>query len=722
MSTRFALKVFNSLKTTAKYRYLSDLPPSITYPINTHPKFQEILQKKLDNASHVEETQESNPNVASRKSTSERVLLKPDFNIKVDLPITSSTETTYTTGKHTGTKLTKTIEHEVADLENFFNINKAAPFTGFNMENYQLIQSTIPSETLISMFKSHKKSPTATLTADELVERIFDSEEFRVYKEKLDQFITQNNIVRPSYDFLHNIPIELELQSSIHQNHTPLLNWLNEQWNVIVNFKQQLQSFHNEYVNGHFTQTTSSKDEAKLLSETFNKLEEVKVLRMSLHYTAEQCFTTRLSQVEQTLQKIVALSTEVQTTMLNKTKTKYPQLSPLVEKLSAFLKIRSEFLTANPQAHLFSLQSNIVSDIQTRYQQEQGTPDFMEMVGSAFKQYKSQITPIFSVEEYNKFKTNILDNIEKLDNDTYGFLQTQLEAFSTDANFDIRVFEEAESEDSLFSNYLQQKIKEQLRDGKSPFKAIFNLENLTSIVSHARASRSGPELRELLPFYQSKYVAETRLPIHHISTKFSYGFGHDGIKYPRDKIVKLTVRLSDIDFTSEIARQNFIKIVKGDMKAKYKKRFSDNKQSVTLISGIYDTRKENINYLQNLLVEMVRAAESFDTLITDVPTIEPVESKEQAELRFKDEDAKAEVALEAWVRHKKAGKITVGADLTWGEGVKEEVQEEEEIVEDYGYTSYSADDLKDIDFEENLMEEEEEPEIEEPIKGKKNRK
>ena len=725
------MKALNSLKSTLKYKNVADLPPAIRYPILKNPKLLEFYQKKLDNIEHIQEETETNPNVDARTNTKKRVLLKPDFNIKVDLPTSSSNETTYNTAKHVGTPLKKTIEQEVTDMQSFFSGLVSQSFAGFNMEQHQKLQSTIPTESLAEFYKSFQKAPGVSFTPDEIAERVFDSEEFRNYKEKVQQFITQNNIAVPNNNFLYEIPLELEIESSIKQNHQPLLNWMNEQWQIAVNYKKQLQTFHREHsIQGHITQVSKSSDDAKLLLALYDKMEEANLLRLSLAFTTQPCFETRLNEVKPILEKIVKLTTEVDSALLARTARVYPQLASLVEKLTVSTKLRNQFLTSNPEAHLYTIQNDTMNQIHTRYQQENNTLDFLKVVGNSYKNYKAQVAPVYSVQEYNNLKKMILDNIEQLDNDTYGYLQSALENFSSDANLDLRMFEQVDDEDSKFVNQFMQKIKNALKEGSTPFKALFNLENTVDVITHSRRTRSGPELKELLPFYQSKYIGDSKLPVHRIGIKKSYGFNHAGIKNPGDNVVRLTVRLSDIDFSSDIARENFIRLVKGDLKAKYKKRFNEIKQSVTLKAALYDTREENINYLQNLLVELIRAAESFDTLIAEVPSPNTKLTREEQEKKYLEEDAKANEALDAWVRHRKAGKITVGADLTYGEGVKEEVVREEEIVEDYGYTSYTSDDLKDIESlssvheDENLSLSEDESDWsdQEEVKEKKSKK
>ncbi|KAF0976872.1 hypothetical protein FDP41_004167 [Naegleria fowleri] len=701
MVVRYATKALNSLKNTLKYKRVEDLPPSITYPITLSPQFADVLQKKLENNGRLEESPETNPDVRERRTTNENLFLKPDFGLKVDLPLTSSSETTYSSEKHVGTPLKKTMEQSVSDFEKFFQDLRGESFAEFDMNTHQRIESTIPMHSLANLLKSHKINRQKTMSADELAERIFDGEEMRAYITKRNEFIAQNNIQIPNEDFLYDTPVELELESIVNQNHEPLLKWMNDQWQIFVNYSKQMLDFHKPYYEAYAKQNTKSEKEAALLLDTAYKFEELKILSSSLAFTTQPCFQTRLKEVKPILDRIVSITRDVETTLLQNTKTKYPQLSKLVEKLSKVSKIKTDFLSSSPEAHLYWLQESPVNQIHQNYQEENNTPKFMDVVLNSLKSYKSQLEPLFSVEEYNEFKKAIIDNIDALDNDTYGFLQTTVEKFKSDATMDLRPLDISNDEDVLIMKKINNNVKKALKEGKTPFKAIFNVDNYVEFFSHLKRTRNTAEIKEMLPAYQSKYIADTKLPTHHISLRQSYGFLHSGIKYPADKVVKLTVRLADIDFSSDIARQNFIKLVKGDMKAKYKKRFSEIKQTVTLRCGLYDTKEENINYLQNLLVELIRAAESFDTLIPEAPTTVATETREQLQQRFLDEDAKAEAALEAWVMHRRAGKVAVGADLTYGEGVKEEQKVEEEIVEDYGYKTYNVDELQDIDMDED---------------------
>ncbi|KAG2388366.1 hypothetical protein C9374_000530 [Naegleria lovaniensis] len=701
MVVRYATKALNSLKSTLKYQRLEDLPPSITYPLKRSPQFAAFLQKKLENKGRIEEETETNPEARERRTNYENLFLKPDFGLKVDLPLTSSTETTYSSEKHVGTPMKKTMEQAVADFEKFFEGFKGESFAGFDMETYQRIQSDIPMHSLANLLKSHKITRHKTVSTEELAERIFDSEEMRAYVTKRNEFITQNNIQIPNEEFLYDMPVELEIESIVKQNHEPLLKWMNDQWQIFVNYSKQMQAFNKPYYETYVKQNTKSEKEAALLLDTIYKVEEINFLRSSLSFTTQPCFQIRLKEVKPILDRIASLTRDFESTVLQITRSKYPQLSKMVEKLSQVSKIKTDFLASNPEAHLYWLQASPINKIHQNYQEENNTPKFMGVVLNSLKSYKGQLEPLFSVEEYNEFKKVIINNIDALDNDTYGFLQSTVENFKSDATMDLRPLDISNNEDALVMKKINTRVKKALKEGKTPFKAIFNVDNYVELFSHLSRTRNSAEIKEMLPAYQSKYIADTKLPIHHLTVRKSYGFLHSGIKYPADKVVKLTVRLADIDFSSDIARQNFIKLVKGDMKAKYKKRFSEIKQSVTLRCSLYDTKEENINYLQNLLVELIRAAESFDTLIPDVPSITTTETREQLQQRFLDEDTKAEAALEAWAMHRRAGKVAVGADLTYGEGVKKEETREEEIVEDYGYNTYNVEDLQDINIDED---------------------
>ncbi|KAL9653031.1 hypothetical protein ABK040_015545 [Willaertia magna] len=712
MSLRYALKALNSLKSNFKYKTLADLPPSIRYAVKLNPQYEDFFQKKLDSMGHldIDSMNTADPLSTEVDNTNIRkTLLKPDFDLKVNLNKTEANASTYSSSKHVGTPLLRSIESQEKEMKEFMDSFKnSSNSLYFNMELFNKKEnSEFSIETLLN---THEKAPNKTISADELAERVFGSnKEFKNYINQLNEYKLKNNVIEPNYDFLYNIPKELEINFMVKGECKELAQWINEQFKTILNYKKHLINFHNENkINERcYEELGLHANDVKELSSITNRTEEREYLELSLRFTDNVDFNLHLNNVKETLKRINDLNSENDKVLFNRARKLYPTLNRVVDKLEKINQLRIEFYNNNPDVQLYLLQDITMNQIQNTFNEINDLPLITNLVGNKIHGYYSTIKTHYSVNEYNELKRLILVNAKSLDKDVYGCLNKDLETFSSEANYDLRELENLENEDTKFSQKMTKNIRKGLKEGKNPFKALINYDHFVDVIQHVMNNHNSTEIKETLPFYQSKYIGDTNLPIHTLSTKMSYGFAHSGIKYPMDKVVKLTVRLSDIDFSSNVAKQNFIKIVKGDMNAKYKKRFNEHKQTVTLRAGIFETREENINYVQNLLVELIRAAESIKEPIVEVTTPVQVESTEDMEKRYEDEDKESVEFLQTWARHRKSGKTTIGADLTYGEGVKEQEVAEEEITEDYGYTSYSGDDLREIDSEIKVEEPEE---------------
>jgi hypothetical protein len=167
-----------------------------------------------------------------------------------------------------------------------------------------------------------------------------------------------------------------------------------------------------------------------------------------------------------------------------------------------------------------------------------------------------------------------------------------------------------------------------------------------------------------------------------IETRSTMSAMPQGYRRKGDKRVLLTARVSDLGLTD--VQKERLAIVAGP---KYIKKSNIIRFSVRM----FETPEEGVAYARQYLHELVEAAKnenlSIDKPVTPAP-VDPFEGLKQQYAEFDEESTQSTEALEKWIMYKETGKKAVGADLTYGEGVREVVwkdQGSKSLRDEYGY-------------------------------------
>ncbi len=167
----------------------------------------------------------------------------------------------------------------------------------------------------------------------------------------------------------------------------------------------------------------------------------------------------------------------------------------------------------------------------------------------------------------------------------------------------------------------------------------------------------------------------------------------EGFRRKGDKKVVLTARVKDLGL-NDVQKKRLIAIAG----PKYIKE-SD---TIRLVVRMFETPEEGEVYAKNYLHELVEVAKNdqleFEAVIEEAQST-PLQRLEKLYADLQGEDEQSAEALSKWIMYKETGKKGVGADLTYGEGVKEVVygdKESKTLKDKYGYTIQEEDDEEDF--------------------------
>jgi len=163
----------------------------------------------------------------------------------------------------------------------------------------------------------------------------------------------------------------------------------------------------------------------------------------------------------------------------------------------------------------------------------------------------------------------------------------------------------------------------------------------------------------------------------------------DGFRRKGDRKVVLTAKVKDLGL-NDIQKKRLIAIAGT--------KYLRDTDSIKIIVRMFETPEEGEVYAKNYLYELVEAAKNDQLEFEPVPEVavsSPLERLERLYSELNGEDEQSADALSKWIMYKETGKKTVGADLTYGEGVRDVVygdKESKSIKDQYGYTIQEEED------------------------------
>lgn len=169
----------------------------------------------------------------------------------------------------------------------------------------------------------------------------------------------------------------------------------------------------------------------------------------------------------------------------------------------------------------------------------------------------------------------------------------------------------------------------------------------------------------------------------------------DGFRRKGDRKVVLTARLRDLGL-NEIEKKR-ISHLAGP-------KYNKDSDTIRIVVRMFETTEEGVSYAKNYLHELIEAAKNDQLQFDVVPLIEeisPIDLLQRTYSKLNEEDEQSADALEKWIMFKETGKKTVGADLTYGEGVRDVVRGDKEAKatkDEYGYNIQEEDEDDEDEF------------------------